>query len=180
MSGLLRRFWKRSQTVPPTPADPRMDRDRNPVVAANFAGSNEIPIAVAGGYEGEAFGLEVDEFLARFHHRPGIRLLDYINDCNDERLRSWFDWRCPEPEPEAFVRLMLAMMRAGREVWDQPGIKLFLQGRWSQGPGPSQQSIEAISVLAQLIGKTITELYTETKKVDGPSDPPYKTLTFEP
>ncbi|MDR3634101.1 MAG: hypothetical protein P4L84_09865 [Isosphaeraceae bacterium] len=180
MSGLLRRFWKRPESAAEAPVDPRMDRDSNPVAVAGFSGSDEIPLVAAGAYEGEAFGLEIAEFFTTFHHRPGIRLIDYIDENNDERLRSWFDWRCPEAEPKAFVRLMLAMMRAGREVWDQPDIRLFLRGRWSQGPGPSKQSIEAISVVAQLIGKTITELYSETKKANDGTDPPLKTLIFEP
>src|SRR5262249_18284994 len=120
---------------------------------------------------------EHDEFCAGFCHRPSERLIEYIESSQDDRLRSWFDWRCPEPEPKAFIRLMLAMIRSGVAIWDQPGITIYLQGRWSRGGGPSQRSQEGLSLISQLIGKPISVIYDMTPE---PSPESRKVLRFHP
>lgn len=129
------------------------------MASAKLAGVQNSPIGVAGAYEGEAFQRECEEFFTLFYHRPEEKLIEYIESNGDDRLRSWFDWKCPEPEPKAFVRLMLAIIRSGRGIWDLPGIIIYFQGRWSRGGEPSQRSQECLSVISQLTGKPISLLY---------------------
>lgn len=155
----------------------RNDRENNPVASAKFMGNKDGPIGTAAAYEGEAFQREFEGFFAVFCHRPGERLIEYIESSGDDRLRSWFDWKCPEPEPKALAGMMIALAHSGRNIWDQEGITLYLQGRWSRGGGPSEQSQECLSVISQLIGKPISVFYHPE-----PSRPPesMKVLRFLP
>jgi hypothetical protein len=155
------------------------DRELNPVAGARFTGVAGSPVVAAGAYEGEEVRREYEEFAANFHHRPGVRLMEYIQENQDERLLSWLDWRCPEPEPKAFIRLMLAMMRAGSDIWDQPGISFFFQGRWSRGGEPSQRSQDRLSVISQIIGKPISVIY-EIKPQPPVPQASTRVLRFEP
>jgi hypothetical protein len=75
------------------------------------------------------------------------------------RLVNWLHWSTPEAEPKAFIRLMLQLVRRGQQIWDQPGIRVFVDGRWSQGGGPSRESQAALSVLAQVLEKPIKVYY---------------------
>jgi hypothetical protein len=138
-------------------------------------GNKESLIATAAAYEGDAFQWEYDEFFAVFDHRPGERLIEYIESNGDDRLRSWFDWECPEPK--ALGRLLSTLARADRNIWDEEGITLFFRGRWSRGGGPSERSQECLSVMSRLIGKPISLFYDPE-----PSRPPesMKVLRFDP
>jgi hypothetical protein len=171
-------FWsKRSPRSSSSPAVEPSDRETNPVATAKFMGVTHSPVAAAGAFEGPAFQRECDEFFASFCHRPGEKLIQYIEANQDDRLRSWLDWQCPEPEPKAFIRLMLTMIRSGGAIWDQPGVTFYFQGRWSQGGGPGQQSQECLSVIAQLIGKPISVVYDTTPERSPESR---RVLRFQP
>ena len=168
-----------SPRVPTTPQEMN-DRELNPVVAAKFStGNADGIIAVAAGYENAAFRLEYEKFCEKFCHRPGLNLMrDYVLKEDDQRLIAWLDWRGCEPEGKAFIRLMLKMMDAGENIWDQSGVKLYRQGQWSTAGGlPTQASQEAVSVIAQLIGKQITVLYKESRHAP---DSELRTLRFDP
>ena len=81
-------------------------------------------------------------------------------------LIDWLQWGTPEAEPKAFIRLMLEMQRQDKNIWDQPGIVMLVEGRWSQGGGPSRNSQDALSVLVQVLAKPIKVYYHKK-----PNDP---------
>lgn len=159
-------FRKKSKRIPSTPEEMN-DRELNAVVSAGFADGSlarlKVQPVAAAGYENAPVQLEYEEFREKFCHRPGIYLMrDYVLAENDRRLLTWLDWQGHEPEARAFIRLMLAMMRAGENIWDQSGVSLFRQGEWSTSPAPSRASQVALSVIAQLIAKPIRVLYKTT------------------
>jgi hypothetical protein len=154
------------------------DRELNPIVSAKFTASKPELLVAAAARESPAFRLEYEEFCEQFSHRPGMNLMrDYVVAEDDRRLVAWLDWRGEEPEAKAFIRLMLAMIRAGEQIWDQPGITMFRQGGWLTGGVPSVTGQEALSVMAQLIGKRIRVLYKESRSAP---DAEMRVLRFEP
>ncbi|MBI1901299.1 MAG: hypothetical protein HYS13_09330 [Planctomycetia bacterium] len=68
----------------------------------------------------------------------------------------------PEPQPEAFIRLVVKLIQSGQHIWDQPGISFYLDGRWSSGGRPSNFSEEALSVLSQILERPIKVFYRES------------------
>ncbi len=158
------------------------DREFNPVVGAGFAEGSparaKVKAVAAAAYEiaPRQLGLEHQEFCDNFCHRPDCNLVrDYVLAEDDRRLSAWLDWQGHEPEGRAFLRLMTAMMRAGENIWNQTGITLFRQGQWETGPEPTPISQDALSGIAQLIGKKITVFYKLSATADE-----MKFLRFEP
>lgn len=135
----------RGAAVPPPPAS-FGERDHNPVVVASIMGEPKGLLGKAAAQE-EAQA-DYEAFCADFCLRPGTRFMDFLEAQGVTRLKRWLHWTTPEPEPKAFIRLMLELTRHGRQLGDQPGISMLLEGRWSQGGGPSSASREALSVLA--------------------------------
>jgi hypothetical protein len=175
--------WFKKHSTPRIPSTPSElnDRELNPVVSALFAEGSPArekvgPVAAAG-YENAPVQREYDEFCATFCHQPGRNLMrDYVVAEGDRRLSAWLDWQHGhEPEARAFVRLMLGMIRAGENIWDQTGISMFRQGQWSIGGVPSAASQQALSVIAQLIAKRITVIYKSSATAADA-----KVLRFEP
>ena len=161
MFGSLRKLLGATFSNEPT-ASPYGERDNNPAAAVSITGAaNEGPKGVASAHEGEQAKSDFDVFCTSFYIRPDTKLMDFLEAEGVTRLKSWFHWSTPEPEPKAIIRLMLELMRQGVKIWEQPGLSLFLDGRWSQGGGPSSESQAALSVLAQILEKPIKVYYRQ-------------------
>jgi hypothetical protein len=151
------------------------DRDQNPVAVAGILGAGDgSPRGTGSAREGQLAKPDYDAFRATFCCRPGRKLADVLEAEGVTRLTAWLHWGTPEPEPKAFIRLMLELMRRGESIWDQSGISLYVEGRWSQGGGPSRESQDALSVLAQILAKPI-KVYYEKRPGD-----PMAVMEFQP
>jgi hypothetical protein len=49
----------------------------------------------------------------------------------------------------------------GHNIWEKHGRSLSYEGNWDQGGLPGRESMDALSVLAQVIGKPIKLYYRE-------------------
>jgi hypothetical protein len=136
--------------------------------------ADDGPKGAASANEGEQARPDYETFCVGFCFRPGEKLMDFLEAEGVTRLHAWFHWSTPEAEPKAFIRLMLELMRRGQPIWDQPGIVLFVDGRWSQGGGPSSESQQALSVLAQILEKPF-KVYFRKKPQD-----PIMVMEFRP
>jgi hypothetical protein len=166
MLGSLRKLFGSPAADQPV-ASPYGERDNNPVAVVSIMGAaNEGPKGVASAHEGEQAKSDFDRFYASFYFRSETKLMDFLEAEGVTRLKSWFHWSTPDAEPKAIMRLMLELTRQGMNIWDQPGISLYLDGRWSQGGGPSSESQAALSVLAQILEKPIKVYYRQK-----PSEP---------
>jgi hypothetical protein len=144
------------------------ERDANPVVTASIMGTADKggPVMSASAGEGEEAKPDYQAFADTFHVWPGVKMMDFLDAEKVTRLKAWLHWSTPEAEPKAFIRLMLELMRRGVDLRDQPGLSLYVDGRWSQGGGPSQESQDALSVLAQVLQKPIKVFFRKK-----PSEP---------
>lgn len=137
--------------------------------------ANEQPLGVASAHEsGEDVQREYEEFCQTFYFLLGERLIDFLVTNKVDRLSAWFHPSTPEPEPKCFIRFANDATRKGVQVWQQPGLSLYLEGRWDQGGGPSQYSRDCLSVLAQILGMPIKVFYRPTE------DAELMVLRFEP
>jgi hypothetical protein len=138
MGKLIRRLF--GGAIPPSVPPAAFDlRDANPVAGASISGAAEDgPMTAATALEGEEARPDYEAFCVSFCFRPGTRLMDFLQAEGVTQLQSWLHGRTPEAEPKAFIRLMLELMRRGQNIWDQPGISLFLDGHWSLAGGPTQ------------------------------------------
>lgn len=167
MLGFIRKLFGLTPAQAEPPAESFGERDRNPMVGAGVLGAPaDGPKASAAAQEGEQAKPDYEAFCANFCFRPGTRLMDFLQAEGVTRLQEWLHWSTPQAEPKAFIRLMLELMRRGQNLWDQPGITLFVDGRWSQGGGPSPESQQALSVLSQVLEKPIKVYYRKK-----PGDP---------
>jgi hypothetical protein len=155
-------FIRKLFGTPPSKGQPAAatiaERDHNPRVAASIMGmgaADNSPKGTASALEGEHAKPDYDAFCAGFCFRPGAKLMDFLEANKVEQLSAWLHWSTPEAEPKAFIRLMLELMRRGHNIWDQPGISVFVDGRWSVGGGSSSASQDALSILAQILEKPI-------------------------
>src|SRR5262245_16391641 len=138
MWGFVRKLFTPPPSIGATPAATLDERDGNPGVAASIIGAAEDgPKGTAPAREGEHARPDYETFCAQFCFRPDTKLVDFLEAQGVTRLLAWLHWSTPEAEPKALIRLMLELMRRGQQIWDQPGISLFIDGRWSQGGGPS-------------------------------------------
>ena len=169
MANLFRSLFGKHATMPGTSvaAPPLNDeRDRNPVASMRFTDIEDGPQGVAAAHNDEAARREYDAFCAQFCFQPGRNFREFLEAEKVTRLIAWLEPQSGEPEPRAFIRLILDMIGRGQNVWDQPGISMLVEGRWSQGGGSSQESRDAISVLSQILGMPIKVYFRETP--DGP------------
>src|SRR5262249_30054197 len=114
------------------------------------------------------------EFCRTFCIRPGVNLMDYLRAEGVTRLIDWLRPSTPCALPKGFIRLGVDATRKGYKVWEQPGINMLYEGNWDQGGLPPRESRDALSVLAQVLGKPIKLYYRE--KPDGPN----MVMEFEP
>lgn len=108
-------------------------------------------------------GLEAEfrVFQETFRLSPDRLFFDYLKSEGIINLIEWFNHTNPVPEAAAFVRLANDATRRGMNIWDQSGITMTLEND-SGGVAPSQDSQECLSVLAQILGFTITAYYRES------------------
>jgi hypothetical protein len=114
------------------------------------------------------------EFRRTFCHRPGVNFMAFLEAEGLTRLIAWLrpDGECALPK--SLIRLFVDGTRRGVNVWDVPGLSLNYEGNWSHGGLPAQESRDALSVLAQVLGKPIKLYYTE--RPDGET----RVLEFQP
>jgi hypothetical protein len=106
------------------------------------------------------------EFCRSFCHQPGVNFMDFLRTEGVTQLSDWLRGDTTDPLAQAFIRLAVDASRKGHKVWEKQGLSLSYEGNWDQGGLPGQESMEALSVLAQVIGKPIKLYYRE--KPDGP------------
>jgi hypothetical protein len=152
------------------------DFDTNPVAVAELMDVPDGPVGRAPASGDSATRQEFERFRAAFCFQPDRNLMDYLKAQRMTRLRNWLHWRSPEPEPKAFIRLAVAMMDRGLNIWDQAGIDMFLHGRWSQGGGCTDESYECLKMLAKVLNKPIKFFFQETNDESAG----YRKVDFQP
>ncbi|MBC8063268.1 MAG: hypothetical protein H7Y17_00435 [Chlorobia bacterium] len=107
-------------------------------------------------------GLEAEfrVFQETFRLSPDRLFFDYLREEGIINLIAWLDHANPVPEATAFVRLANDATQRGVSIWDQSGITMTIDGDDSCG-APTQHSQDCLSVLAQILGFTITAYYRE-------------------
>lgn len=114
------------------------------------------------------------EFCRTFCHRPQVNFMDCIRRQDVTRLVDWLHGETTDPLAQSFIRLAVDGTRKGHRIWEKQGLSMLFEGNWDRGGLPSQQSQEALSILAQVLGKPIKLYYRE--KPDGPD----LVLEFQP
>jgi hypothetical protein len=117
---------------------------------------------------------EYEEFCQKFQFKPGERFMSYLAAHEVHQLEKWFHPSTAEPEPKAFIRLANDATQKGIEVWKQTSLEMYIHGRWSEEGGPSQESQECLSILAQILEMPITIYYRPAE------DANMMFMTFEP
>jgi hypothetical protein len=107
-----------------------------------------------------------EEFCRTFCHRPGVNFMAILQADGATRLIEWLQPSTPCALPKGFVRLAVDGTRRGIKFWEQPGITMVYEGNWSNGGLPPQESQDALSVLAQILGKPIKLYYQQQE--NGP------------
>ncbi len=155
MSGFFQKLLhRRPDNNPAVPTE-------NPVAAAGFTGKADSIKAAAGAYEGEAAQAEYAEFCAAFFHKPGVKFSDFVDQNQIARLKKWMQPETLEPEPKAFIRLILEMNRQQINFWEEVGVSIYLKKRTEYGGGPSPESMACVSLLAQALDKPITYYFPD-------------------
>jgi hypothetical protein len=102
-----------------------------------------------------------EEFCRTFCHQPGVNFIEFLKAEDVTRMIAWLRPATRCAIPKGFIRLAVSATRKGENVWDMPGIRLLSDGV------PGQESMDAVSVLAQILGKTITVFYREEPSGQG-------------
>lgn len=102
------------------------------------------------------------EFQRTFCHRPGVNFVEFLQANGVTRLLEWLSPRSDCPIPKSFIRLSVDATRRGYRVWEnrQPLVMNY-EGNYSQGGLPAQESLDALSVLAQVLELPIRLYYRE-------------------
>jgi hypothetical protein len=173
VAGFFRKLFGGRAT--PRPSRAADNLNANPLAIASLDGVSPDDLSGKAHAAGER-GIEREfaRFRESFCFRPGENLVSHIEARRMAGLRDWLDWRSPEPEPKAFVRLALAMSDHGLHIWDQAGIDLYLHGRWDIGGGCTDESFEALTALAGVLGKPIKLFYKESAESEEYMVCPFK------
>lgn len=102
-----------------------------------------------------------DEFRRTFCVRPGVRLMGFLEAEGVTRLIAWLQPSTPCALPKGFIRLAVDATRKGNNIWEAPCINMRYEGNWDRGGLPEQESLDAVSVLAQVLRVPIKLYYTE-------------------
>jgi len=102
------------------------------------------------------------EFRRTFCHRPGVNFMDFLKAEGVTRMIDWLRPDNPCALPKGFIRLAVDATRKGHKFWEvrQP-IYMNYEGNWDQGGLPGRESLDALSVLAQILGLPIKLYYRE-------------------
>lgn len=99
------------------------------------------------------------EFCQTFCHRPGVNFIDCLKAEGVDRLVAWLNPATECSLPKGFVRLAVDGTHKGIKIWEVPGITMMYENDGANGGLPSQESLDALSVLAQVLGKPIKLFY---------------------
>lgn len=168
-------FLKNLFGAPKTAPRPTNEFDRNPSAVAallDVEGGPESGARASGDDRSQA---EFRRFREGFCFAPGHNLMAALEAAGHHQVAHWLDPQTPEAEPKAVVRLGLALMDAGINYWEQPGLLLYLHGRWWAGGGCSDETYDCLQILAQVTGKPIRLMYQESDGADG-----YRKVEFQP
>lgn len=164
MLKFLRSWLGGSREVDSRPRDAIASRDAAPVATASVMGQSGGLKATAGSWEIDEACRDSDAFWAHVHSDSAFAQ----NVASQPELKAWLDCKSPDAEPKAFIRLALMLSENGESILNQPGISIFLDGRWTEGPGPSQQSDRGLALLARALHVPIKLYFTKT-----PGAPPW-------
>lgn len=106
------------------------------------------------------------EFCQTFCHQPGVNFIDLLRREEVTRLIDWLDWKTGDPLAQSFIRQAVEGTRQGQNFWDKPGLSMLYEGNYARGGKPSQESQNALSVLAQVLNKPVKLYFRE--QPDGP------------
>jgi hypothetical protein len=137
-------------------------RELNPVATVQLGNDQSGPQGASAAFGEPDADREYQEFCARFCFKPGIKLVDFLNANQMSTLQNWFRPSTQEPEPKAFVRLCLNMLATNQNFWENTGeLIFFIDGKYSQGGGPSKQSQEALAALSLVLDRKITTYFVK-------------------
>lgn len=139
-----------------------------------FGGFIRRPFGTTPPAEATAEGVRPDERLEALHaefcrtccHRPRVNFMDFLRRQGVTRLIDWLRPETADPLAQSFIRLAVDGTRTGHKIWEKQGLSLLSEGNRDRGGLPGQESQEALSALAQVLGKPIKLFYRETP--DGP------------
>ena len=98
--------------------------------------------------------------------------MEFLEAEGHAELRDWLHFSNDEAEPKALIRLLVGLTREGVGIGEQPGVTLFLEGRWTRG-GPSEATGKSLAQLSPILGVPIHLIYK-----DHPDHGEYHKLTF--
>ncbi len=102
------------------------------------------------------------ELCRTFCHRPGVNFMEFLRAEGVTRMIDWLRPDSPCALPKGIIRLFVDATRKGTKIWEVQGpISMNYEGNWDHGGLPGRESLDALSVLAQILGKPITLYYTE-------------------
>jgi hypothetical protein len=173
MPGIFHRLFGRQAPRETERSTGRAEPEIRPCASARFTECPDGPRGTAAGDEGDTGRLEYEEFSALFCHQPGRNFMELLRSKQVSAIEAWLHWTRSPPEAKAFIRLMLEMRRRDQEIWQQPGISIFVDDWCQRGEG-SGESAAALSVLAQILEQPIKLYYQENP------DTPMMVLRFDP
>ena len=102
------------------------------------------------------------EFRRTFRHRPGVNFVEFLNAEGITRMIDWLQPSNPCAVPHAFVQLAVDATRNGKKLWEiREPICINYEGNRNNGGPPSQDTLDALSVLAQILDKPVKLYYPE-------------------
>ncbi|MCA1596026.1 MAG: hypothetical protein LC772_06340, partial [Chloroflexi bacterium] len=129
-------------------------------------GAGPASPTAAGVREDESLEDLYQEFCRTFCHRPGVNFMEFLRAEGVTRMVDWLRPDSPCAIPKGLIRLLVDSTRKGSHLWDNADpIRMRYEGNWDSGGVPPHDSLDALSVLAQIFKKPIKLFYTE--KPDG-------------
>jgi hypothetical protein len=131
----------------------------------NWLGGGSTGRSTAAGVgPDESFEDLYAEFRTGFCVRPGVPLIAHLEATGASRLVQWLSPASDCAVPKGFIRLAVDATRRGYKIWEgHEPIVMNYEGRWTHGGLPPTESLEALSVLAQYLGRSIKLYYTQTE-----------------
>lgn len=132
-----------------------------------FGKSPQKEAQTKGVRSGESLDDLFDEFCRTFCHEPGVNFMAFLRADGMTRMIDWLQPSSSCALPKGFIRLAVDATRKGVKFWQvREPIIMNYEGNWDRGGLPEQESLDALSVLAQILHKPIKIYYRETE--DGP------------
>ena len=125
-----------------------------------FGSGAPVPVAQNSARQDDEISALHEEFCRTFCHKPGVNFMAFLEA---EGVTRMIDWLSPSTRcalPKGFMSFAVNSTRQGQNIWDMPGVSMLYEGNWDNGGTPPQPSLDAVSVLAQILGKPIKIFYT--------------------